>query len=360
MNKMTSFLCLSLWLPSLAIALESMNDSELGLTTGEGIGVIVENLSIYGKADSTNDGFELTLDLTENGDSQLIFSDFSLYKTGTAAGTSTSGGKFGTVNDSVSVGDLSTVDIYSGNPKNPSDKTYTPTTVMRANFPGAGIKQLDRSTKNQVENSDYTKDLANFNNALYSVTDKFSIDLTIDSIFPSLPTDSTESPGTFNADLNISGFATYGTYSDIFATTGGGFSMAGATGLYIESVKLSSNAYGVTEGTGDAASISNSSITFNGIDIYTVLGTADQPLTVNTVLDEEGSSQIILEVGALPASKGYAPKSDITVKSIYFGEQNNPALATSATTFAFQPEVGNTIELIGLSIQHLKITTKDL
>ena len=58
MNKMTSFLYLALLLPSLSLALESMDDNELGRTTGEGIGVIVENLSIDGKTE----GFDITLD----------------------------------------------------------------------------------------------------------------------------------------------------------------------------------------------------------------------------------------------------------------------------------------------------------
>jgi hypothetical protein len=357
MNKMTSFLYLSLLLPSLSLALESMDDNELGRTTGEGIGVIVENLSIDGKTE----GFDMTLDLTKGGSNKLVFSDFSFYKTGTVSGSAESGGQFGTVNDPISVGDLSTVNIYSGNVTNPSDKGYTPTTVMRAKLPGSSIRQIDRSTAYQAEpGSDYADDLADFNADLYSITDKFNLDLTIDASFPIPVGDTTVSPGAFNADINVVGLAAYGTYSDIFATAGGGFSMAGATGLYIDSVTFSSNAFAVKEGTGGAASISNSSISFNGVDIYTVLGTADQPLTVATELDGSGNSQVVMEIGYLPASVGTAPKSDIYVESIYFGEQDNPALKTSATTYAFQPAVGNTMEIIGMSIQHLKITTKDL
>ena len=338
------------------MSLESMNDGELGRTTGEGIGVIVENLSI----DGITEGFELTLDLTKGGSNKLVFSEFSFYKTGTVSGTADSGGKFGTVNDSVSVGDLSGVDVYSGNVADPADKTYTQTTVMRANLPGAAIKQMDRSTDKQITNpTGYAADLVDFNEALYSVTDKFNLDLTIDSSFPVPAGDVTNSPGTFNADLNVVGLAAYGTYSDIFATTGG-FAMAGATGLYIDSVTLSSNSFAVREGTGSAALVNNSSISFNGIDIYTVLGTADQPLTFDTVLDADGNNQVVMEIGYLPASKGIAPESNITIESIYFGEQNNPAMKTSATTYAFQPSIGNTMEIIGMSIQHLKITTKDL
>lgn len=357
MNKMTSFIYLSLLLPSLSMALESMDDSELGRTTGEGIGVIVENLSIDGKTE----GFDITLDLTKDGENKLIFSDFSFYKTGTTSGDPDSGGQFGTVNDPISIGDLYTVDVFSGDVTKPSSATTTPTTVMRAKLPGSSIQQIDRSTANQADaGSDYADDLADFNADLYSITDKFNLDLTINSSFPIPSGDSTVSPGTFHTDINVVGLAAYGTFSDIFATADGGFAMAGATGLYIDSVTLSSNAFAVKEGTGGAASITNSSISFNGVDIYTVLGTANQPLTVDTELDGDGNSQVVMEIGHLPASVGTAPKSNIYVESIYFGEQDNPALATSATTYAFQPAVGNTMEIIGLSIQHLKITTKDL
>lgn len=357
---MKKIIYLSLLIPVTSMALESMDDSELGRTTGEGIGVIVENLSI----DGLKEGFDLTLNLDKNGNDKLVLSNFNLYKTGTAAGTSSSGGNFGTVNDPVSVGDLLSIPIYSGNVNSPTDKGYTATTAMRAKFPGSEIKQIDRSTNRQVSDaSGYAEDVSDFNSRLYSITDKFNIDLTIDSIFLA-PNDigpnATRSPGKFNADLNITGFATYGTRSDIFAVSNNGFAMAGSTGLFIDSVKLSSNSFAVKEGTGGAASLTNSSITFNGIDINTVLGTADQPLTLKTELDENGKSRVVLEIGYLPASKGIAPKSDITVKSIYFGDKNNPALKTGADTYAFQPKVGNTMEIIGLSIQHLKITTLDI
>jgi hypothetical protein len=357
MNKMNSFLYLLLLLPSLSMSLESMDDSELGRTTGEGIGIIVEDLSIDGQTE----GFDVTLDLTKDGTNQLVFSDFSFYKTGTTSGAADSGGQFGTVNDPISIGDLNTVDIYSGDVTDPGDVTYTSTTVMRASLPGSAITQVDRSTDTQTNNaSDYADDIADFENDLYSVTDKFNLDVTLNASFPIPVGDTTVSPGAFNADINIVGLAAYGTYSDIFATEDDGFSMAGATGLYIDSVTVSSNAFAVTEGTGGAASLTNSSISFNGIDVYTVLGTADQPLSFNTELDSDGNSQVVMEIGYLPASVGTAPKSNIYVESIYFGEQDNPALQTSATTYAFQPEVGNTMEIIGLSIQHLKITTKDL
>ena len=357
MNKMTSFIYISLLLPSLSLALESMNDGELGRTTGEGIGVLVENLSIDGKTE----GFDMTLDLTKGGENKLVFSAFSFYKTGTTSGEPDSGGQFGTVNDPISIGDLHTVDIYSGNVTSPGDSAVTPTTVMRAKLPGSSIQQVDRSTANQADaGSYYASDLTDFNTDLYSITDKFNLDLTINASFKDPGGAGTISPEKFHADLNVVGLAAYGTFSDIFATAGGGFAMAGATGLYIDSVTLSSNAYAVKEGTGAAASVTNSSITFNGLDIYTVLGTANQPLTVDTELDGDGNSQVVMEIGHLPASVGTAPKSNIYVKSIYFGEQDNPALATSATTYAFQPAIGNTMEIIGLSIQHLKITTKDL
>ena len=116
----------------------------------------------------------------------------------------------------------------------------------------------------------------------------------------------------------------------------------------------------------------DSRLTFNGIDIYTTLGTRDQPLTFDNVTDENGNNQLQLEISPLPASVGIAPKSNVYVKSIYFGEKYNPALRTGLRTgmaddgtpenyhYAFQPDVGNTIEIKGIQVQHLRITTMDI
>ena len=117
----------------------------------------------------------------------------------------------------------------------------------------------------------------------------------------------------------------------------------------------------------------DSRLTFNGIDIYTTLGTSDQPLTFDNVTDENGKNQLQMEISPLPASVGVAPKSNVYVKSIYFGEKYNPDLrtglrsgATQGSTnpedyhYAFQPDVGNTIEIKGIQVQHLRITTMDI
>lgn len=109
----------------------------------------------------------------------------------------------------------------------------------------------------------------------------------------------------------------------------------------------------------------------SGVDIYSVLGTKDQPLTLKSVA-VDGKNQLQMEIAPLPSAIGVAPKGDIYIKSIYFGEKYNPALRTGLRDgmadddtpenyhYAFQPDVGNTIEIRGMAIQHLRITTMDI
>jgi len=63
----------------------------------------------------------------------------------------------------------------------------------------------------------------------------------------------------------------------------------------------------------------------------------------------------------------------LRVKSIYFGDPRDPELRTALRPgkdpnnaapddyyYAFQPDVGNTLEIEGINIQHLRITTQDI
>lgn len=384
MKKLVYYINLPLLLGAVSFptyALEAMNDGELSLTTGEGLGAIVDNLSIHSAArrDDPNTPlgageFEITLDLSENpGEDQFIFSELRIHKTGTVSGSSDSGGFFGTVNDPVYFGDMTSVDIYTGDITDDNDSTVTSTSVLRAEFPGTELTQLDRSTNKQESNmAAYQADVDNFNSSLDSVSNKFNLHLRFDDVI-----DYTSQ--NFRATVDIEGFRFYGTRTDIFATAGHGISFASSLGLYIDQLTVSTSE--ATPASIQAASNNNDYVTtpvesrliFNGIDIYTTLGTYDQPLTIDNVLDENGNNQFQIEIGGLPASIGVAPSSDVYVKSIYFGEQYNSDLrtglregATVGSTnpedyyYAFQPDVGNTIEIRGIQVQHLKITTMDL
>jgi hypothetical protein len=354
-------------------ALESMDDDELSLTTGEGIGAIVDNLAIHSGDKGAEDGFEIILDLNENpGQEQFIISELRIHKTGTVSGTPESGGNFGTVNDPVFIGDLRAVDIFSGDASDPLDETVTTSTVMRSEFPGASLRQVDRSTENQKNNStSYQNAADNFELDLDKISNKFNLHWRFDDVIDS-------GPETFRSVLDIEGFRFYGTYSDMFATVGNGISLAGAIGLYIDTLTISSEQ--ATAASKLAAETANeysetpkaSQLTLSGVDIYTVLGTKDQPLTIKSVKDDAGKHQLQLEISALPSSVGVAPKSDIYIKSIFFGDKYNPALRTGLRAgmaddeipenyhYAFQPDIGNTIEIRGMAIQHLRITTMDI
>ena len=371
----TYFTCLpiiALAVVTPASALESMDDSELSLTTGEGIGAIVDNLAIHSGDKGDADGFELTIDLNENlGQDQFIFSELRIHKRGTVSGLAGSGGRFGTVNNPIFLGDLRAVDLFTGDASNPNDNTVTSTTVMRSEFPGASLKQLDRSTKTQTNNlSIYAAKLAAFNTELSTVSDEFNFHIRFDDVIAG-------GPETFRTVADAEGFRFYGTYSDVFSTAGAGLSLAGATGFYID--KLTISAAASTAASRLAAANAGeyvltpkaSQMTLNGVDIYSVLGTKDQPLTLKSV-QVNGKNQLQIEISPLPSSIGIADKGDIFIKSVYFGEQYNPAMRTGLRSgkaddgtpenyhYAFQPDIGNTIEIRGMSIQHLRITTMDI
>jgi hypothetical protein len=366
------FLLGALSIPS--YALEAMDDSELSSTTGEGIGVIVDNLSIHSEDKGTPGDFEIVLDLSDTpNQDQFIFSELRIHKTGTVSGTAESGGNFGTVDNPVFLGDLRAAEVFTGNANDIADSTVSVTSVMRSEFPGANLTQLDRSTKRQEANlAGYLEAAANFEADLAQVSDKFTAHVRFDDLIGG-------TSNNFRAVIDIEGFRFYGTYSDIFATAGHGVSIAGATGVYIDELTISTALPTVAS---NQAAVDNndyvttpvdSRLTFSGIDIYTTLGTYDQPLTLDNVKDEAGNNQLQIEISPLPASVGIAPKSNIFVKSIYFGEQYNSELRTglrdgaiSGSTnpedyhYAFQPDVGNTLEIRGMEVQHLRITTMDI
>lgn len=361
-------------------ALEAMDDQELSSTTGEGLGAIVDNLSIHSADRRANPDdpigpgeFEITLDLSEAaGKDQLIFSELRVHKTGTVSGAADSGGNFGTISNPVFFGDLKAVDVFTGNIGDDADTTRTTTSVLRAELPGAGLKQLNRSTSRQESNqAAYNTVAAKFQSDLDLMSDKFNLHLRLDDVI-----DYTSK--NYRATIDIEGFRFYGTKTDIFATEGHGISISSSLGLYIDQLTVSTSL--PTTASKNLAASNNDYVTtpidsrlvFNGIDIFTTLGTYDQPLTIDNVLDANGNNQFQLEIGGLPASVGIAPKSDIYVKSIYFGEKYNPELRTGLRDgmaddgtpenyhYAFQPDVGNTIEIRGMQVQHLKITTMDI
>jgi hypothetical protein len=360
-----------------AFALEAMDDSELSSTTGEGIGMIVDDLSIHSADKGQPGAFEIILDLNETlGQEQFIFSELRIHKTGTVSGAADSGGNYGTINDPVYFGDLQEIDVFTGNASNPVDASVTATTSFRSEFPGATLTQVDRSAKAQQNNlAGYMAAAALFETNLSAVTDKFNAHVRFDDYIAIAPIGNQDN---FRAMIDIEGFRFYGTYLDIFATQDKGVSLAGATGLFVDKITVSTalptpvSKQDATNNNDYVTTPIDSRLTFNGIDIYTTLGTRNQPLTFDNVTDVDGNNQLQIEISPLPASVGIAPKSNIFVKSVYFGEQYNPDLRTGVRSgmaddgtpenyhYAFQPDVGNTIEIIGMQVQHLRITTMDI
>lgn len=354
-------------LSNLSYSLEGMSDDELSESTGEGIGVIVDNLSLHSGDYGSDDDFVIRLDLDGDnpGTQQFLLSELRLHKTGTLSGSENSGGSFGNVNNPVFLGDLQSVDIFTGDAARTSgdiSRKKTTTTVMRSEFPGANIRQINRKSSFQKNSPTQYQALDNqFNTALDAVAeDKFSLHWRFDDIIRTINPNAAPN---FRAQVDFKGFRFYGTQTDILSLENKGFSLVGSTGIQIDQISISA----------EANSNPESQITLNGIDIFTTLGSVDQPLTIGSAVDSNGKSQLVLEIAPLPASKGIVEtKSNIYIKSLYFGDKHNPEMRTGIKDaskdvndperyhYAFQPDVGNTIEITGMAIQYLRVTTLDI
>ncbi len=186
-----------------------------------------------------------------------------------------------------------------------------------------------------------------------------------------------------------------------------GLSFAMSTGLMADALILNA----------DPNNADASRVAFKGVDIYLPMGSLDQPLSITTVkyaqiqrgtwgdhptrLPEK--TQLRLEIAALPQSLGQAEQGHIFIQSIEFGDKNDPEVIVGqkavhlrdangdiVTTIpnvkhrAFVPETviyneqvkiynaanpsntipripnQNVIEVRGLEIQRLVVTTQDL
>lgn len=192
---------------------------------------------------------------------------------------------------------------------------------------------------------------------------------------------------------------------------GRGLAMATTAGLKADSLVLTTNA--------DKAAASR--VEMRGVDVYIPQGSADQPLTISTVkykqikrgtwknpeYDTEARTQLRMEVAALPAAAKQAAQGHIYVESMYFGDPskysensevwtgkdtiylrdangNVKATIPNVDHYAFVPKTviyneqitkyneqnpnaklpyipnQNVIEIKGLEIQRMVMTTQDL
>lgn len=255
-----------------------------------------------------------------------------------------------------------------------------------------------------------------FESELDKATDKFDLHLRVDSV-----TDVNRNSGfddQFLASVDLLGMRLYGTQANIWARSvnesgnNSGLSLAMSTGLVADSIQINADPNGAL----------GSRLSLDGVDAYLPLGTIDQPLTISTVefqqqkryqwtTDGSGArtnleaptTQLRLEISALPQLAGQAEQGHITVRQLSFGDPNDPEIITGVEDIYLRDDNGriikkvddvkhrafvpktviyneqveaynqanpgaqipyipneNVIELRGIEIQRLVITTQDL
>jgi hypothetical protein len=338
-------------LPQWGMSLESLDESELSNVTGEGLGAVIEDFSLFTKLPNNPDSGELTLILDDHetddisDDDAFILSDVRVHRADFVYGEdhiSTAGGDFGSEQYPFKAGDLNQVSSIltdsSGNPK----FTYT---ALRTEFPGGSLKPEDLTPE-----------------ILEQLSDKFDLSFRIDSVIGSRPEGDRRR---FDFSVAIEGFRFYGFQADTWAIPYYGIAMTNTIGLLADSIVIGGDTNGALSG----------NLSLNGIDLYLPNGSADQPIVISTAL-VDGKEQLQFEM--LPLTKEISaarganfPKGHLRVKSIDFGDPRDESLRTAlkpggdptdpeAYYYAFQPEFGNVIDIEGINIQHLRITTQDI
>lgn len=340
-------------LPQWGMSLESLDESQLSNVTGEGLGAVIENFSLFTKLPNRPESGELTLILDDHqtddlsDDDAFILSDVRVHRSDfdyDAANVdfSTAGGNFGSEKYPFKAGDLNQVNSIltdaSGKPK----FTYT---ALRTEFPGGSLKPEDLTPA-----------------ILEQLSDKFDLSFRMDSVIGSRPEGEKRR---FDFSVAIEGFRFYGFQADTWAIPYYGIAMTNTIGLLADSIVIGGDPNGALSG----------NLSLNGIDIYLPNGSVDQPIVISTA-NVDGKEQLQFEM--LPLTKEIAAargdnysKGHLRIKSIDFGDPRDESLRTAlkpggnpndpeAYYYAFQPEFGNVVEIEGINIQHLRITTQDI
>lgn len=335
-------------------ALQSLDEDQLSNVTGEGIGVAFKDFSLFTKMPNRPESGELTLVLDdkytddESDDDAFIFSDIRVHRSDFVysddADFSMAGGNFGSDVYPVKIGDLVQVSSVIEDGTGKPSFTYT---AMRTQFPGGDL------TPDDIENDP---------SILEQLADKFDMSLRVDSVIGTRPEGDKRR---FDFSLALEGFRFYGFQQDIWSIPYYGIATASTIGIKADALVIGGDPNGVLSG----------SVALNDVDLYLPNGSADQPIVISTV-DVGGKEQVQFEM--LPLTKEIAaargsdyPVGHLRVKSIHFGDPRDPDLRTGIKPggdpanpedyyYAFQPEFGNTLEIEGINIQHLRITTQDI
>lgn len=255
-----------------------------------------------------------------------------------------------------------------------------------------------------------------FDSELDKASDKFDLHLRVDSVTDLNRNQSFDDQ--FFASIDLKGLRLYGTQANVWARdvseagNNSGLAFALNTGLVADSIEINADPNGAL----------GSRLSLEGVDAYLPLGTIDQPLTISTVqfrqqqryrwtTNDNGdrtnleapTTQLRLEIAALPQAAQQSVPGHITVRQLNFGDPDDPEIITGTEdiylrnsagqvvakvddvkhrafvpkTVTYNEEVRryneanpganlpyipneNVIELKGIEIQRLVITTQDL
>ena len=335
-------------------AMQALDEHQMSDITGEGVGAVFEDFSLFTKLPNQPEVGELTLVLddkftdTRDDDDLFVISDIRVhhadFEYSEIADFGTAGGRIGSVDYPFKSGDLvqvsSILDDAEGNPLH----TYS---ALRTEFPGGSLTP---------------EDIANNPGLLEQISDKFDFSLRVDSVLGDRQEGEKRQ---FDYSLALKGFQFYGYSQDIWSIPYYGIATASTAGLKADALVIGVDPNGALSG----------NISLNNVDLYLPTGSADQPIVMSTV-EVDGREQLQLEM--LPLTPAIAlkrgadyPTGHLRVKSIHFGDPNDVDLRTALRAggnpenaadyhYAFQPDVGNTLEVEGINVQHLRITTQEL
>jgi len=205
---------------------------------------------------------------------------------------------------------------------------------------------------------------------LDNATDKFNLHFRLDSITDENRTLSTDDQ--FLAYVDVEGARLYGTTTYIWAHdnqgetlsaadaarygNGGqptyadrGLAIAMTTGLRADAIRI----------TADPTGAASSVLELRGVDAYLPLGSVDQPMTISTVQYSQiqrgtwknpvyldPTTQLRVEIAALPQDVGQAPQGNIFIQSIAFGDENDPEVITGVEDIYLRDENGFVVDTV--------------
>ena len=199
----------------------------------------------------------------------------------------------------------------------------------------------------------YAAYLKDFDDQLDIAANKFDLHLRLDAY----TADNYAHPDPnerFVAYIDAIGARLYGTENTVWAHENRGLALSLTLGLVADELRITSSPDGAID----------SQLSLKGVDAYLPQGSADQPLTISTVqfrqvqrgkwatqtMDTEARTQMRVEIAPLPKSAIQAPQGHIFVQSIGFGSTDidnpNPEIVTGVEDIHIRDASGNIVDVI--------------